>query len=186
MSARNVAVNLASRPLRNRRLFAALVGGAAAALALIAVVAGLTILGARRGEADARAGLARVAQATAAARKEKDGLAAESGALAQTLKPTVEAVNGALLNKGFSLVDVFSRLEEALPAGTYVAGMSPIEPAAGRLDLRFRVVSPGLPELLALVQKLGEQGFKNISVKNEATVEGRLVSEITFSHERPL
>jgi hypothetical protein len=186
MNARNVAVNLAGRPLRNRRFFAALLAAAAAAFVLIALVSGLTILGSRRRESAARDGLDRVRQATASVRKERDALAADTAELSRALKPTVDAVNGVILNKSFSLVDVFNRLEDALPAGTYIAGMSPLAPADGRLDLRFRLVSPGLADLLALVQKLGGLGFKNISVKNEATVDGRLVSEITFSHERPL
>jgi hypothetical protein len=130
--------------------------------------------------------LERIARLSESARKEKDARSAETAELSRKLKDTVEAVNGIIRRKSFSLVDVFTQLEEALPAGSYVAGISPLEPAEGRLDLRFRVVSPSLPELLALVQRLAGLGFKNISVKNEATVEGRLVSEITFSHERPL
>jgi hypothetical protein len=186
MSAKNVAVNLASRPLRNRRFFTAILAALAAAFMLIALGSGLTILGSRRRESESRADLSRVRQAAAAAQKERDGLAADAAELARTLQPTVDAVNGVLLRKSFSLVDVFSRLEDALPAGSYVAGMSPVEPGDGRLNLSFRVVSPNLTDLLALIQKLGGLGFKNISVKNEATVDGRLVSEISFSHERPL
>lgn len=186
MSAANVAVNLAGRPLRNRRFFAALLAAAASAFVLIAIVSGLTILGSRRRESVARADLDRVRQSTAALRKERDALAADTAELSRALKPTVDAVNGVILSKSFSLVEIFSRLEDALPAGAYIAGMSPVAPVDGRLDFRFRVVSPGLADLLALVQKLGGLGFKNISVKNEATIDGRLVSEITFSHERPL
>jgi hypothetical protein len=171
VNAKNVAVNLAAL---------------AAAFVLIALLSGLSLLKSRRLESAARADLDRVRQAAASALKERDALGAEAAELARSLKPTVDAVNGIIQRKSFSLVDVFSRLEDALPAGSYVAGMSPVEPVDGRLDLRFRVVSPSLGDLLALIQKLGGLGFKNISVKNEATVDGRLVSEITFSHERPL
>lgn len=186
MSARNVAVNLASRPLRNRRFFAAVLGVPAAAFVCVALICGLTVLKARRSETAARADLARVERASADARKEKDARSGEAAALAAKLKETVDAANGILLRKSFSLVEVFNRLEDALPAGSYIAGMAPLEPGDGRIEIRFRVVSSGLADLLALVQRLGEQGFKNISVKNEATIDNRLVSEIAFSHERAL
>jgi hypothetical protein len=186
MNAKNVPVNLASRPLRNRRFFAAALLAFAVVFALAALGAGLSLGKSRKLEAGARSDLGRMVRLSASALKEKDAWSAEAAELARQLKDTVAAVNGIILRKSFSLVDVFTRLEEALPAGSYVAGISPLEAADGRLDLRFRVVSPSLPELLALVQKLAGLGFKNISVKNEATVEGRLVSEITFSHERPL
>jgi hypothetical protein len=186
VSAPNVAVNLASRPLRNRRFFALLLAALGAAFVVVALIAGLTFLKARRLEAASRDDLVRVERESAGARKEKDARSAEAAVLSKQLKETVDATNGILVRKSFSLVDVFNRLEEALPPGSYIAGMAPLEPADGRIDLRFRVVSSGLADLLALVQKLGEQGFKNISVKNEATIDGRLVSEIGFSHERAL
>jgi hypothetical protein len=186
MTAKNVPVNLASRPLRNRRFFAAALLAFGAVFALAALAAGLSLAKSRKLEAGARTDLERIARISESARKEKDARSAEAAELSRKLKDTVEAVNGIIQRKSFSLVDVLTRLEEALPAGSYVAGISPLEAAADRLDLRFRVVSPSLPELLALVQKLAGQGFKNISVKNEATVEGRLVSEITFSHEESL
>jgi hypothetical protein len=186
MNAKNVPVNLASRPLRNRRFFFAALLAFAAVFALAALAAGLSLRTSHKLEAGARTDLDRITRLSESARKEKDAWSAEAAELARKLKDTVEAVNGIIQRKSFSLVDVFTRLEEALPVGSYIAGISPVAPADGRLDLRFRVVSPSLPELLALVQKLGGLGFKNISVKNEATVEGRLVSEITFSHERPL
>ena len=186
MTAKNVPVNLASRPLRNRRFLLAVLAGLVAVFVLVALAGGLSLRKSRRLETAARTDLDRIRQLAESARKERDAWSAEAADLARKLKDTVEAVNGIIQRKSFSLVDVFSRLEDALPAGSYVAGISPVEPAAGRLDLRFRVVSPGLPELLTLIQKLGSLGFKNISVKNEATVDGRLVSEITFSHEKPL
>jgi hypothetical protein len=186
MNAKNVPVNLASRPLRNRRFFSAGLLAFAAVFVLAALAAGLSLGKSRKLEAEARADLGRIARLSESALKEKDAWSAEAAELSLKLKDTVEAVNGIIRRKSFSLVDVLTRIEEALPAGSYVAGISPLEAADGRLDLRFRVVSPSLPELLALVQKLAGQGFKDISVKNEATVEGRLVSEITFSHERPL
>jgi hypothetical protein len=185
MNAKNVPVNLASRPLRNRRFFSAGLLAFAAVFVLAALAAGLSLGKSRKLEAEARADLGRIARLSESALKEKDAWSAEAAELSLKLKDT-EAVNGIIRRKSFSLVDVLTRIEEALPAGSYVAGISPLEAADGRLDLRFRVVSPSLPELLALVQKLAGQGFKDISVKNEATVEGRLVSEITFSHERPL
>jgi hypothetical protein len=186
MNAKNVPVNLASRPLRNRRFFAAILVACASVFALAALGAGLSLRTSHALEAVARADLGRISRLSEAGRKEKDAWSAEAAELARKLKDTVEAANGIIRRKNFSLVDIFTRLEEALPAGSYIAGISPVEPADGRLDLRFKVVSPSLPELLALVQKLGGLGFKNISVKNETTVEGRLVSEIAFSHERPL
>lgn len=186
MNVPNVPINLASRPLRNRRFLHAALLSLAAVFVFTALGAGLSLGTSRKLEAGARADLERINRLTESARKEKDAWSAEAAELARKLKDTVEAVNGIIQRKTFSLVDVFTRLEEALPAGSYLAGISPLAAAEGRLDLRFRVVSPSLPELLALVQKLAGLGFKNISVKNEATVEGRLVSEITFSHERTL
>jgi hypothetical protein len=118
------------------------------------------------------------------AQKEQEEWSAQVGELSQANKDKISSINGIILKKNFSWVDFFSRIEEALPEASYISWMAPLQVGGGPFEVRFKVVSPILQDLLEFIQKLNSLGFKNISVRNETPFEGRIVSEISVSHER--
>jgi len=186
MSGLNVTVNLASAPQRNRRFIAALVAALAGAFLLVAGFSVLTFVRNRSREAVSSGGLARVEKMTQDALKEKNQWDRQARDWAKNSENAVAIVNGIIRKKSFSWVDFFSRLEEALPPSSYILAMTPVQAGDGPTDVQFKVVSQTLNDLLALLKKLDEQGFKNISVRNENPTAGQLISEINIRHERPL
>ena len=181
-----IQVNLASQPLRNRRFFVSLISAAAGVFVLVALLCGLTyVRSSRRGES-ARAALAKTQKMIESSQKERNGWNAQVLDFSKKEKERIEAVNGIIAKKSFSWVDFFSQLEDALPPGSYVSWIAPLQAGDNRLDVRFKVVSQNLTDLLALIQRLNGLGFKRISVKNETSLGSQLTSEISFSHERTL
>ena len=93
-------------------------------------------------------------------------------------------INNLILRKTFSWVGFFSLLEEALPATSYFTALSPEQTTTGKIDIRLKVVTPNLDELVALVRNLYRLGFKQVSVINETKIEGKMLSEVSAIYER--
>ena len=186
MNGRKVKVNLASHPLRNRRFFFALLAAAAGIFLLVAALTLLSAAKSRTREAALRDSLDRMTGLTRMAQQEKDDWSLQVRDLSKKNKDVLGSINGIILAKTFSWVDFFSGLEEALPAGSFISSIVPVQAIEGKIELRFKVVSQNLNDLLALIQKLNALGFKNISVKNESSQDGQLISEILLTHERAI
>lgn len=186
MNGKKVKVNLASQPLRNRRFFFTLLASAAAVFLVIAVLTQWSSAKSRTRQASLRTTLERMEEQTRTAQKEKDAWSLQIRDFSKKYKDILGSVNGIILAKTFSWTDFFAKLEDALPAGSFISAIAPAQAVDGRIDLRFKVVSRDLSDLLALIQKLNVRGFKNISVKNEASEAGQLTSEILITHERAL
>ncbi len=180
-------LNLATRPLRNRRFYRV------ALTASVLVLAGLTALAVflslkyglahRKARADVSGLEARIAQAGGATARFKS-LAA---AAAKSDKEKIDLVNAVILRKSFSWTALLSELEGALPESSFITSLAPTFAGESAVDLRIRVVSRNLDELLALIDRLKERKFTRIRVDGESTDErGQIVSEITFSYERAL
>jgi len=186
MNGKKVSVNLASQPLRNRRFFFALLAAAAAVFLVIAVLTLWSSAKSRAREASLRTTLERMEGETRTAQKEKDAWTVQIRDFSKKYKDILGSINGIILAKTFSWTDFFAKLEEAMPAGSFISAIAPAQAADRRIDLRFKVVSRELADLLALIQKLNTLGFKNISVRNEASEAGQLTSEILVTYERAL
>ena len=186
MNGKKAKVNLASHPLRNRRFFFALLASAAGIFLLVAALTLLSAAKSRSREAALRDSLDRMTGLTRTAQKEKDDWSLQVRDLSKKYRDVLGSINDIILAKAFSWVDFFSGIEEALPAGSFISSIAPVQALEGKIELRFKVVSQNLNDLLALIQKLNALGFKNISVKNEASQDGQLISEILLTHERAI
>jgi hypothetical protein len=184
MSGRKISVNLAARPLRNRRFFFILVGGTIVLFLITAVLAGSLWLSARARQESLSVSLTEAVRRGDSARRDRDAWTAQVREWAKTYRSTVDALNAVLVDKHFSWVEAFTRLEEALPPRCVIIQMTPLVARSGSLDVRFKVTCPSLEDLLSLIEKLNGQGFKNISVRQEAQLNGQWVSEILFTYER--
>lgn len=180
-------LNLATRPLRNRRPFKAL---ASALVLLIALLTGLTafVLVKYGGE------VSRLKSVSAAASARRDEATRELRRLEADIRRASEAgqaridiVNAIILRKTFLWTGLFGELERALPGPSYITAMTPSFAPDGSVVLRLRVTSRSLADLMAFINDLAARGFKNILVGGETrSDEGRLIAEIDLRYERAL
>lgn len=184
MAARKISINLAARPLRNRRFYFTLIGGAAALFLVVAVLSTMVLLASRTREKAMSESLAGVRKEIAAAKQDRDRWMAQIREWAGTYRTTVDALNAVLIDKRYSWVEFLTRIEESLPGSSTIVYMAPLVAREGVVEARFKVSCPSLQELLSFIQKLNAQGFKDISVRQEAQLNGQWMSEILFTHER--
>ncbi len=184
MTGRKISVNLASRPLRNRRFFFVLLGAMIALFLIVAAVSARVLLSSRAKERSLTASLVQVRKTSEAARQDRDTWIGHVREWAKTYRTTVDSLNAILVDKHFSWVAFLDRLEESLPPSCVIIQMTPLVTRSGSLDVRFKMTSPTLTDMLAFIQALNAKGFKNISVRQEAQLNGQWVSEIMFTHER--
>ncbi|MDD8027452.1 MAG: hypothetical protein PHI34_13175 [Acidobacteriota bacterium] len=179
-----LAVNLATRPKRNRRFFFA----AAAALVLLALLTGWlglgTLLHAKRVQAVSARETARLESVRTTQDSLRAGRQDETLRLRTRLKDKVDVLNQALIMKGFGWVEFFGLLEKALPASSYISSMAPVSSVEGKLEVRFKVVSPSLGDTLQLVQNLAAAVGRAPLVQSETRTGGQTISEMTLTYER--
>ncbi len=182
-----IRLNLATRPLRNRRFYRTAFAAAAIVLAGLAALA--VFLGVKFGLAHGRARteVAGLESRLVKAGAETSRFKAAAAAAARSDKEKVDLVNAVIMRKSFSWTTLLSELESALPESSYITSLAPSFAGESAVDLKIKVVSQSLDDLLALVDRLTERKFTRIRVTSESADErGRIVSEITFSYERAL
>lgn len=180
-------LNLATRPLRNRRLYAT----AGRVLAgLFVVAAGLVAFAVLKygGEAARlRTVRAESTKLQAEAGREDKRLTADIRQAERAGQARIELVNGIILKKAYSWTGLLTELENALPGPSFISALSPGFKSDGAVALSLRVTSRSLEDLLAFINNLTARGFKDIQVYGEFRSEdGRLITEISLTHERPL
>lgn len=180
-------LNLASRPKRNRRLYAALTG--LLAVLLVGLAAGAAFIVMKYGGEAARIkAAAAVSQKTQRdAEREEKRLTADVRKQERLNRTLVDLVNGVILRKTFSWPSLFSEFEKALPGSSFITSFSPGFTPDGALALRLRVTSRSRDDQSAFLAGLLAQGFKDIQVIVESrSDDGRLITEITLSYEHSL
>jgi hypothetical protein len=82
-------------------------------------------------------------------------------------------------------MDFFSALEDALPASSYIISLRPLPEEGISMEVRFKVASASMNELLKLIARLAAKGFKDIQILSESkSQEGYSLSEISLRYER--
>ncbi|HVP91879.1 MAG TPA: hypothetical protein VMS75_11760 [Terriglobales bacterium] len=177
-------LNLATRPVRNRRFYLLARAVLAAACALLLGLTAFTLvkygLEARR----LRVSLAEASARRDAAAKEERRLKAEVRKAEQADKAEVEVVNRIIFQKTFSWARFFSELEAALPDSAYITSLTPNFSGEQTVTLRVKVISAGLDDLLVFLNNLNARKFTSRVESDSRDEEGRLVSEISLSYER--
>lgn len=180
-------LNLATRPLRNRRLY-----GTAVRLfvGLLVVLAGLTVFAFLKygGEASrlkaTRTGNTRL---QSEADLEVKRLTADIKQAERTSQARVDLVNGIILRKTFSWTGLLTELENALPGPSFITSLGPDFTASGAVTMNMRVTSRSLEDVLAFINNLTARGFKNIQVFGDRRSEdGRIITEMSLTYERAL
>ncbi len=177
-------INLAGRPLRNRRFFYASVG----VLAVLAVLfLGLGLGSLFRSKSQQARSLSEYDRLDAAIKKEERSRTVretEIKALTARTQDRIDRVNEAIMKKAFRWTEFFTMLEGALPASSYISSMAPVSAVEGRFEIKFKVVSRTMGDLLQLTQNLLAVTGRPPFVLNETRTGGQLVSEITLTYEK--
>lgn len=178
-------INLAGRPLRNRRFFWAFL----AVLGLLAVLfLGLGLGSFLRAKSQQAYALSEYDRLDAVIKKEERSRVqqeSEIKTLTVRTKDRVDLINGAIMKKAFRWTEFFTMLEGALPATSYISSMAPVSAVEGRFEIKFKVVSRTMGDLLQLTQNLLGVTGRPPFVLNETRSGGQFVSEITLTYEKP-
>jgi hypothetical protein len=180
-------LNLATRPLRNRRLYRT-VAWALAGLMAVCVALGAWVVLKYGGQAR------RFKAVGAAARRLQDEALRETQRLNADIQRAegqsrlkVDLVNAVILKKSFRWTALLAELEKALPGPSFITALTPAFTADGSMAMRLRVTSRRLEDLSAFITALTAGGFKDIKVSGEQRSEdGRLIAEIDLRYERAL
>lgn len=169
--------NLASQPRRNRRLYRLLVFGLT--ILMVAIMTGLVII-----NLESIFEFQKLNQSNKVLKEKKENLTLENRQLSQEVSNLrrryqlpVDEINSILERKSFSWVLFFSRLEEALPARSYLTTLTPSSSSSGR-EFRMKLTLSSRGELGKLLENLKSQGFEGIRVLTESFQENNFQVEM--------
>ncbi|MFB0565580.1 MAG: hypothetical protein ACETWK_07875 [Candidatus Aminicenantaceae bacterium] len=184
-SNRKLSVNLASNPLQNRRFYYLLTGFTGIILILVVIVAINIFINYRLKNRDVKESIANTEQKIRIAQRKEREFTDSITEAAKRYKGQVDLINGIILRKSFSWVKVFTNLEKSLPDSSYIVSLSPNLISDSIMEMRFKVVSQNLNDLLRFINNLKALKFNKIRVESENRDErGLLLSEISLSYER--
>jgi len=182
---KKIGLNLATSPLRNRRLFFFLAGCVSLGLLISALFAGIFFLRFNLEKRTIKATLKKVEETTLADQKEAKRLSARNKEAAKKDTKKIDLINSIILKKSFSWTEFLSKLEDCLPDSSYILSLAPTLVDGSSVQFRFKVVSQSLDDLLKLINNLQAQKFSSPRVESEERNErGQLTSEISVSYER--
>jgi len=187
MTSKRLNLNLASHPLRNRRFFYLLLSVTGIVFILVGYPAGKTFLQFRSEAQKVKASIKKTDQLIWNTEREEKKFSARIDEAAKLDQAKIDLMNSIILKKSFSWTGFLSDLENSLPDSSYIVSLAPALSEDSRLQLRLRVASPNLDELLSFLKNLRALKFDQIKIEGEALNErGLLLSEISlsFSHER--
>jgi hypothetical protein len=178
-------LNLASSPMRNRRLFLFLSALLGISTCLVLALGG-RIYSQYRGRAqEAKREVSRIESQISDDQKVANQLSIKIEELNDKLAEDVELINSLVYSKSFSWMDFFSALEDALPASSHIISLRPFPEEGISMEVRFKVASASMNELLKFIARLAAKGFKDIQILSESkNKEGYSLSEISLRYER--
>ena len=184
MTPKKLNLNLATHPLRNRRLFYSLLSLLLISLLLIGSLAARAYIKYQSETQKAIASMANIEQQMMIAATEEKSFREKIEEARRRDKEKVDLVNSIILRKVFSWTELLSTLENSLPDSSYILSLAPNLAEDSSLQVRLRVVSQGLDKLVEFLNKLKALKFK-IEIKGEMSSErGLLISEVSLSYER--
>lgn len=178
-------LNLATSPMRNRRLFFLLVG------CLLIVFVGASALGVslhlryRSKHGGTAKELGAINQKLTTAKRDETRYSSLIEQKLTDYKVAADYINSLIYRKSFPWMDFFAAMEESLPESSYIISLSPFPAEGTAMEVRFQAVFTNLNELLKFIKSLDSKGFADINIVSESqSAEGFLLSEISVRYER--
>ena len=180
-------LNLATRPLRNQRLYKAAVWALAAVMAVSAGLSVFVFLKYGGQDRRVKAAGAEAQRLQGEAQREERRLDADIKRAEAQSKLRVDLINAIILKKSFRWTALFAEIEKALPGPSYITALSPEFMADGSMAMHIRVNSRSLNDLSDFITALTAGGFKGIKVGGtQRSEDGRIIAEIDLRYERAL
>lgn len=180
-------LNLASHPLKNKKLFILVCFILCTLFVVLAVFGGVVYFTYKGKARSIEADLAGTEQSKQQLQSDVIKFSAGINRTSKEHQGTVELINSLILKKSFSWVNFLSTLEDSLPDASYIISLAPTLAEDLQVKVRFEVISRNLDDLLKLLNNLKGFDFKDIRVLSEAMNErGYLRSEIALTYERTL
>ena len=187
MDSKQLNLNLASRPWRNRRFFFMLTYSLGVLFLLVSFFAGKTFIQYHSRSQQTRASIRKTERMIRDTQRDEKQLEKRVGDVAKSHKNQVNVVNSIILKKSFSWIEFFSDLEKALPDSSYIVSLAPSLTEESKMLLNLRVASSNVDDLLKLIDNLLALKFGDILILGETPNDrGLLISEITLSYERDI
>ena len=182
-----MSLNLASHPSRNRRLFYLFLSIIGVVLLAMVFLSGKIFLEYRTKAQEVKSTIAKTNQLILNAQNDQRKYEAGVRQAVKNYKDKVDLINDIILKKSFSWIEFLSDLERALPDSSYITSLAPTLTKDSRMQLKFKVVSPNINELLKLINNLIALGFSQINPQSEDENRmGLLITEIDLSYERDI
>lgn len=178
-------LNLASNPLRNRRLFFLL------GLCLLIVFVGTSVLGGsihlryKSKKNEVQKELRTINQNVITAKREETRYGTLIAQNLANYTAISDFINNLIFRKSFPWIDFFATMEDSLPESSYIISLTPAPADGTVMEVRFQAVFANLKELLKFIRSLDAKGFEDINIVSESqSAEGLLISEISVRYER--
>lgn len=180
-------LNLATHPVRNRRLFYSLAGLLGGLSLIIILVSGNVFLSYRAQARKVSADILVVDEAAKSARRADRKYTTQIDELRAAHKNKVDFTNNIIFEKSFSWTDFLSRFEKILPESCYIVSLVPAVQDASDVVIRFKVACPNLDDLLTLINALNELGYQNVRLMHESRSDsGMFIYEMSLNYERTI
>jgi cell division protein FtsB len=187
MNSKQLNLNLAFHPWRNRRLFFVLIFFLGAIFLLVSFFAGKTFIQYHSKAQQTKASIRKTERMIRDTQKDEKQLGKRIEETVKSLKGRVEVVNSIILKKSFSWIEFFSDLEKSLPDSSYIISLAPSLTEKSKMLLNLRVASSNVDDLLKLIDNLTALKFGEIKILGETQNDrGLLISEISLSYERDI
>jgi Tfp pilus assembly protein PilN len=178
-------LNLATSPMRNRRFFLLLFALLGLSTVLVLGLGGKLHFEYKDLAKEAQKEVLEIERQISKDQKEANELNIKIVDLDKEHSEEVELLNSLVYSKSFSWIEVFSTLEEALPASSYIVSLRPYPEEGISMEIQFKVASTSIDEFLNFVARLAAKGFKDIQILSESkSPEGYTLSEISLRYER--
>ena len=178
-------LNLATSPMRNRRLFLLLFALLGISTCLVLALGGMIHFEYKDLAREAEKEVMRIERQISNDQREANKLNIKIVELDEQHSEKVELINSLVYSKSFSWMDFFSALEEALPASSYIVSLRPFPEEGISMEVQFKVASASMDELLHFIARLAAKGFKDIQILSESkSPEGHSLTEISLRYER--
>ena len=182
---RRINLNLATNPLRNRRLFYLFTLSLGLIILLLFLSAGSIYFSYKSKIKKIDSSVMKIDQSIRNAQGKARQYTNRIENTAKENKGKVDLINSLIFRKSFSWIDFLYCLEDSLPDSSYIVSLAPTLTEDLKMKVRFGVVSRSLDDLLKLINNLEKLKFKQIKVLNEAKNErGSLRAEISLTYER--
>jgi hypothetical protein len=178
-------LELATHPVRNRRLFLLSFALLAVLLVGLAAVSFDLYFDYKRRLGENRSKIETLELKLGSIQREESQATGRIGDEVGLLQSRIDLINDLIYRKSFSWIEFLSHLEEALPDRCYIVSLAPAPREDLGMEVRITVASPNLDDLLLLYTRLGNLGFKNVLIISEdQTANGLVLAEVSFSYER--